>query len=154
MFWVPFLVPEWLERAGLSEDRKIALKGTEWTPPLCEEAPSLLLKGLVLFVGLSLSRMPSGRWPHFCGDSLPALALMILPMFGGRVLGTALCKGDSGGGLVFVKEEGQLQRHYLRGISSTAPNNNKLCNTHAIPTFTHILAHERFIKDQLNFTTV
>ncbi|GBP30606.1 Limulus clotting factor C [Eumeta japonica] len=136
--------------------------------------------------------MPSGRWPHFCGDSLPCsgfddiadvrweglglsvagwglidedghrspeLQVAYLPyveidqcisdasldfrayitsdkICAGYTNGTALCKGDSGGGLVFVKEEGQLQRHYLRGISSTAPNNNKLCNTHAIPTFT------------------
>ncbi|GBP45799.1 Modular serine protease [Eumeta japonica] len=60
-----------------------------------------------------------------------------------------LCKGDSGGGLVFAKTEGQLQRHYLRGVASTAPNNDELCKTHATPTFTHILAHEQFIRDHL-----
>ncbi|GBP30642.1 hypothetical protein EVAR_76187_1 [Eumeta japonica] len=34
---------------------------------------------------------------------------------------TALCKGDSGGGLVFAKTEEQLQRYYLKGVASTAP---------------------------------
>ncbi|GBP76375.1 hypothetical protein EVAR_53650_1 [Eumeta japonica] len=72
------------------------------------------------------------------------------PEFG--VIGTALCKGDSGGGLVFAKTEGPLRRHYLRGVASTAPNNGKKCNTHAVPMFTHILAHEHFIKDHLNLT--
>ncbi|GBP75789.1 Transmembrane protease serine 12 [Eumeta japonica] len=72
----------------------------------------------------------------------------------GHTNGTALCKGDSGGGLVFVKEEGPLRRHYLRGVASTAANNDKKCNTHAVPTFTHILAHEHFIKDHLNFTNI
>ncbi|GBP75793.1 Modular serine protease [Eumeta japonica] len=72
----------------------------------------------------------------------------------GYINGTALCKGDSGGGLVFTKTEGPLRRHYLRGVASTAPNNDKKCNTHAVPTFTHILAHEHFIKDHLNLTNV
>ncbi|GBP30618.1 Modular serine protease [Eumeta japonica] len=61
----------------------------------------------------------------------------------------ALCKGDSGGGLVFAKMQGQLQRHYLRGVASTAPNDDELCKTHATPTFTHILAHKQFIRDHL-----
>ncbi|GBP30644.1 Modular serine protease [Eumeta japonica] len=72
----------------------------------------------------------------------------------GYTNGTALCKGDSGGGLVFAKTEEQLQRYYLRGVASTAPNNDKKCNTHAVPTFTHILAHEHFIKDHLNLTNI
>ncbi|GBP18474.1 Coagulation factor IX [Eumeta japonica] len=58
-------------------------------------------------------------------------------------IGTALCKGDSGGGLVFATKEGPFQRHYLRGVASAAPNNDKECNTHAITTFTRILKHER-----------
>ncbi|GBO99071.1 Modular serine protease [Eumeta japonica] len=52
----------------------------------------------------------------------------------GLTNGTALCKGDSGGGLVFAKTEERIQRYYLRGVASTAPNNDKLCNTQAIPT--------------------
>ncbi|GBP76382.1 Modular serine protease [Eumeta japonica] len=72
----------------------------------------------------------------------------------GHTNGTALCKGDSGGGLVFAKTEKGRDRHYLRGVASTAPNNDKKCNTHAVPTFTHILAHEHFIKDHLNLTNV
>ncbi|GBO99067.1 hypothetical protein EVAR_70578_1 [Eumeta japonica] len=67
---------------------------------------------------------------------------------------TALCKGDSGGGLVFAKTEERIQRYYLRGVASTAANNDKMCNTHAVLMFTHILAHEHFIKDQLNLTDV
>ncbi|GBP30638.1 Limulus clotting factor C [Eumeta japonica] len=68
----------------------------------------------------------------------------------GYTNGTALCKGDSGGGLVFALQEREHERFYLRGVASTAPKNDKECNTHVVPTFTHILAHEHFIKDHLN----
>ncbi|GBP33217.1 hypothetical protein EVAR_5170_1 [Eumeta japonica] len=41
-----------------------------------------------------------------------------------------------------------------RRVVSTAPKNDRECNTHVVPTFTHILAHEHFIKDHLNFASV
>ncbi|GBP75784.1 hypothetical protein EVAR_65416_1 [Eumeta japonica] len=46
-----------------------------------------------------------------------------------------------------VRQRGERTRSTLpERVASTAPNNGKKCNTHAVPTFTHILAHEHFIK--------
>ncbi|KAJ8705494.1 hypothetical protein PYW08_012540 [Mythimna loreyi] len=59
--------------------------------------------------------------------------------------GTALCKGDSGGGLAFLESD----RYYLRGIVSTAPNNDHLCNSNTLTTFTQIIKHEHFLKKHL-----
>ncbi|KAJ8703773.1 hypothetical protein PYW07_013067 [Mythimna separata] len=59
--------------------------------------------------------------------------------------GTALCKGDSGGGLAFLESE----RYYLRGIVSTAPNNEHLCNSNTLTTFTQIIKHEHFLKKHI-----
>ncbi|GBP33259.1 Modular serine protease [Eumeta japonica] len=58
----------------------------------------------------------------------------------------ALCKGDSGGGLAFPEIFGGEKRFYLRGVVSTAPPNKMDCNSHAVTTFTHLLRHEYFIK--------
>lgn len=63
--------------------------------------------------------------------------------------GTALCRGDSGGGLVFPESERGTERYYLRGIVSTAPNNENLCNSHTLTTFTQILIHEHFVMEYL-----
>ncbi|XP_028166490.1 modular serine protease-like [Ostrinia furnacalis] len=63
--------------------------------------------------------------------------------------GTALCKGDSGGGLAFPEPDKGTIRYYLRGIVSTAPNNDNLCNAYWLTTFTQISRHERFIKEYL-----
>ncbi|KAJ8705493.1 hypothetical protein PYW08_012539 [Mythimna loreyi] len=60
-------------------------------------------------------------------------------------VGTALCRGDSGGGLAFLESD----RYYLRGIVSTAPNNDHLCNSNRLTTFTHIIKHEHFLKMSL-----
>ncbi|GBP30620.1 CLIP domain-containing serine protease 2 [Eumeta japonica] len=70
----------------------------------------------------------------------------------GYTNGTALCRGDSGGGLVFrglheSKEKGDRLRYYLKGIASTAPTGDNLCNLYAITSFTHLLQHEYFIRD-------
>lgn len=62
------------------------------------------------------------------------------------VLGTALCKGDSGGGLVFPEIEDGFYRYYLRGIVSTAPKNDHVCNANVYTTFTEIVRHAYFIK--------
>ncbi|KAL0808435.1 hypothetical protein ABMA28_012897 [Loxostege sticticalis] len=63
--------------------------------------------------------------------------------------GTALCKGDSGGGLSFPESDKGVIRYYLRGVVSTAPNNDNLCNAYWLTTFTQISRHERFIKEFL-----
>ncbi|CAK1556053.1 unnamed protein product [Leptosia nina] len=67
----------------------------------------------------------------------------------GYTNGTTLCKGDSGGGLAFPDWEMGVERYYLRGIVSTAPNNEDLCNAHTYVTFTQIIKHEHFIKEYL-----
>lgn len=64
-------------------------------------------------------------------------------------LGTSLCKGDSGGGLVFPEFDRGTERYYLRGIVSTAPNNDDLCNAFTLTTFTQITKHEHFITEYL-----
>ncbi|XP_013174357.1 PREDICTED: suppressor of tumorigenicity 14 protein homolog [Papilio xuthus] len=63
--------------------------------------------------------------------------------------GTALCKGDSGGGLAFPELDKGIERFYLRGIVSTAPSNENLCNANTLTTFTDLLSHEHFIKEHL-----
>ncbi|CAH2062410.1 unnamed protein product, partial [Iphiclides podalirius] len=63
--------------------------------------------------------------------------------------GTALCKGDSGGGLAFPESDRGTQRYYLRGIVSTAPRNENLCNAHTLTSFTQVTKHEHFIKEAL-----
>ncbi|GBP33273.1 Modular serine protease [Eumeta japonica] len=64
--------------------------------------------------------------------------------------GTAVCRGDSGGGLAFFEGSpgDDRMRSYLRGIASTAPTNADLCNTFTITSFTKVSKHERFIKSQ------
>ncbi|GBP91586.1 Modular serine protease [Eumeta japonica] len=67
----------------------------------------------------------------------------------GYANGTALCRGDSGGGLTF--QEGlYLKRHYLRGLVSTAQQDANACNAFSLTTFTHVLAHEHFIRDHFD----
>nr|AAV91432.2 serine protease 1 [Lonomia obliqua] len=63
--------------------------------------------------------------------------------------GTTICKGDSGGGLAFLEFDRSVERHYLRGIASTAPSNEDLCNPFAITSFTRINSHEQFIKTNI-----
>ncbi|PZC72580.1 hypothetical protein B5X24_HaOG210911 [Helicoverpa armigera] len=63
--------------------------------------------------------------------------------------GTALCRGDSGGGLAFPERERGNDRYYLRGIVSTAASNDDACNAHTLTTFTQIIKHEHFIKESL-----
>nr|XP_049704064.1 modular serine protease-like [Helicoverpa armigera] len=63
--------------------------------------------------------------------------------------GTALCEGDSGGGLTFPARERGTIRYYLRGVASTAVNNQRLCNEATITSFTHVVTHARFIQEHL-----
>ncbi|XP_063836880.1 modular serine protease-like [Ostrinia nubilalis] len=63
--------------------------------------------------------------------------------------GTSLCKGDSGGGLAFPDSDKGTIRYYLRGIVSTAPDDDHLCNVNWLTTFTQISRHENFIKEYI-----
>ncbi|KAI8426936.1 hypothetical protein MSG28_014606 [Choristoneura fumiferana] len=61
--------------------------------------------------------------------------------------GATVCKGDSGGGLVFPNEDRGTRRYFLRGVVSTAPTKSgQKCNDNTFTTFTHILPHATFIK--------
>ncbi|XP_048003727.1 uncharacterized protein LOC125239976 [Leguminivora glycinivorella] len=60
---------------------------------------------------------------------------------GDQKTGRALCRGDSGGGLVFNTST----IPYLHGIASTAPRDNNKCNAYAVGSFTHVQAHRRFL---------
>ncbi|KAJ0169868.1 hypothetical protein K1T71_014474 [Dendrolimus kikuchii] len=65
----------------------------------------------------------------------------------GYTNGTAVCKGDSGGGLVFHKTIDGVTRYYLQGIVSIAPVHNVMkCNVYSWAIFTHVYAHRNFIK--------
>ncbi|PZC71575.1 hypothetical protein B5X24_HaOG212966 [Helicoverpa armigera] len=64
----------------------------------------------------------------------------------GYTNGTAVCKGDSGGGLAFPEMTGHVTRYYLRGLVSTAPSDDLNCNTQTITAFTHLLRHQSFIQ--------
>ncbi|KOB76914.1 Hemolymph protein 14, partial [Operophtera brumata] len=59
---------------------------------------------------------------------------------------TALCRGDSGGGLAFSDSFRGVARYYLRGVVSTAPKSDNACNTDTYTSFTSIMKHEHFIK--------
>ncbi|CAD0206359.1 unnamed protein product [Chrysodeixis includens] len=86
-----------------------------------------------------INTAPSGFREYITSDKICA----------GYTNGTALCKGDSGGGLSFPAFDRDVERYYLRGIVSTAPNNEHLCNSHTLTTFTQITKHETFIKEFL-----
>ncbi|KAI8426811.1 hypothetical protein MSG28_014493, partial [Choristoneura fumiferana] len=60
----------------------------------------------------------------------------------------ALCRGDSGGGLVFTEQRGSVPVPYLRGVASTAPRNEHRCNAYALAALTHVHAHRAFLRRQ------
>ncbi|CAG9134477.1 unnamed protein product [Plutella xylostella] len=60
--------------------------------------------------------------------------------------GKTVCKGDSGGGLVFPSKELGVVRYYLRGVVSTAPKGYDICNVGTITTFSHLSKMEGYIK--------
>ncbi|XP_013188662.1 modular serine protease [Amyelois transitella] len=61
----------------------------------------------------------------------------------------AVCRGDSGGGLVVGIEENGEIHYYFRGVASTAASDDNLCNVNSFSTFTHLQKHESFIKEYL-----
>ncbi|XP_061725639.1 modular serine protease-like isoform X2 [Cydia pomonella] len=67
---------------------------------------------------------------------------------------TKLCNGDSGGGLVFPRTEHGMERWYLRGVVSTAPQNpntysQDICDAGSYTAFTHLLKHDAFVTKVL-----
>ncbi|KAI5632138.1 trypsin domain-containing protein [Phthorimaea operculella] len=62
---------------------------------------------------------------------------------------SALCQGDSGGGLVFKAQDRVVERYYLRGIVSTAPESQEACNVFARTSFTKITKHKQFIEKNI-----
>ncbi|KAI5643313.1 trypsin domain-containing protein [Phthorimaea operculella] len=65
----------------------------------------------------------------------------------GYINGSALCQGDSGGGLVFMARDRGVERYYLRGVVSTAPQRDQeFCNAFARTSFTKITKHRDFIE--------
>ncbi|KAJ0169879.1 hypothetical protein K1T71_014485 [Dendrolimus kikuchii] len=68
----------------------------------------------------------------------------------GYTNGTAVCKGDSGGGLTFHRVENGVYKHYLQGVVSTAPNyGTQECNAYTWATFTSIVKHKSFIYENI-----
>lgn len=67
-----------------------------------------------------------------------------------NITGSAVCKGDSGGGLVFPSHERAEERYYLRGVVSTSPTSNHACNAFVYTTFTQVSRHQHFIEEYLN----
>ncbi|CAB3222522.1 unnamed protein product [Arctia plantaginis] len=89
-------------------------------------------------VEICISTLPETFREYITGDKFCA----------GYTNGTALCQGDSGGGLAFSERERGVDRYYLRGIVSAAPNDeDKLCNDNVYTTFTKITKHQEFIKE-------
>ncbi|XP_061719626.1 modular serine protease-like isoform X2 [Cydia pomonella] len=76
----------------------------------------------------------------------------------GVTTGQSLCRGDSGGGLVFFESDfiffdtdlvfvdSEHPQPLLYGIASTAPRSEHSCNTHARATLTRVLAHRAFLR--------
>ncbi|KAG6460412.1 clotting factor C [Manduca sexta] len=60
--------------------------------------------------------------------------------------GTAVCRGDSGGGLVYSAFVNYRLLYFLRGVVSTSPTSENMCNIYSWATFTHLIKHEHFIK--------
>ncbi|XP_068625766.1 uncharacterized protein [Battus philenor] len=68
--------------------------------------------------------------------------------------GTLLCRGDGGEGLAFPEPDRNKIRYYLRGILSTAPTaqTDLECDLYNFITFTEIIKHEDFIKENIKVT--
>lgn len=64
-----------------------------------------------------------------------------------RLIGTSVCNGDSGGGMVFVRNH----RWYLRGIVSltVAKDGLRVCDTRHYVVFTDVAKYSDFITKNL-----
>ncbi|XP_037299095.1 clotting factor C [Manduca sexta] len=108
-----------------------------------ENSPaSQVLQGAILpvvSIAKCIEQSPAGFRSSITGDKICA----------GYDNGTAVCRGDSGGGLVFHAKWQLLQPAFLRGVVSTSPTSENMCNIHTWATFTDVHKHERFLKSVL-----
>ncbi|XP_030034023.2 modular serine protease [Manduca sexta] len=86
-----------------------------------------------------IEQCPAGFRSLITGDKICA----------GYKNGTAVCRGDSGGGLVLPEVVDGIEWYFLRGVISTSPTSAGLCNIYTWSTFTHLLQHEHFVKSVL-----
>ncbi|KAJ0169870.1 hypothetical protein K1T71_014476 [Dendrolimus kikuchii] len=104
-----------------------------------EGEASLVLKAVFLPIGdldKCVNESPVAFKPYITSDKICA----------GYTNGTAVCKGDSGGGLTFHRVENGVYKHYLQGVVSTAPNYGlQQCNAFTWATFTSIMQYKAFI---------
>ncbi|CAG7679807.1 unnamed protein product [Allacma fusca] len=66
--------------------------------------------------------------------------------------GTALCNGDSGGGIVFVEKDSNYERYYLKGVVSAGASSqplSKSCSADRYSIFTNVDAFRRWILETL-----
>ncbi|GBP91583.1 Limulus clotting factor C [Eumeta japonica] len=128
------------DREQLRDGNLGTIAGWSLTAVNGRESPILQVVELpYVDVGRCMDEMPPDFRRYITSDKICA----------GYANGTALCRGDSGGGLTFWIEKKDLKRYYLRGIASTAKHTTNACNALSLTTFTHVLAHEHFIRDYL-----
>ncbi|KAG6465542.1 hypothetical protein O3G_MSEX015217 [Manduca sexta] len=129
-----------LREAQLSEGQLGKIVGWGLTG---ENSPaSQVLQGATLpivSIETCIEESPVGFRSSITGDKICA----------GYDNGTAVCRGDSGGGLVFQAKWQLLELAFLRGVVSTSPTTENMCNTHTWATFTDIHKHESFLKSVL-----
>ncbi|KAG4075983.1 hypothetical protein HA402_003809 [Bradysia odoriphaga] len=64
----------------------------------------------------------------------------------GYTTGQAVCRGDSGGGLVFPKQVGSSTVYFLRGIVSTGGNKGGSCDNDKYTLFTNVQYHIEMVQ--------
>ncbi|XP_013138490.1 PREDICTED: uncharacterized protein LOC106103304 [Papilio polytes] len=67
----------------------------------------------------------------------------------GYTNGTAVCNGDSGGGITFPELERGVLRYYLRGVLSISPATSNTCDMNSIAGYTEIYKHQVFIQESV-----
>ncbi|KPJ12637.1 Limulus clotting factor C [Papilio machaon] len=65
----------------------------------------------------------------------------------GYTNGTAVCKGDSGGGISFPETERGVVRYYLRGVLSVSPSKENNCDLNSLAAYTEVFKHRDFIEE-------
>ncbi|XP_073964430.1 modular serine protease-like [Choristoneura fumiferana] len=87
-----------------------------------------------------------------CMQDLPANFISMVTgdkICADAIKGTTICRGDSGGGVAFPTLDGRgIQRYYLRGVVSTAPASEHLCNVKSHILLTRVSDHEIFITQK------